>query len=109
MVTELFVENLLDIFSFHLGCNLPVDGAVEEEVSLQTLLTQGFPGDDPRASLQEILPYEALEDAALASTLAAHNGDLGEVEAEAGEDVLELVDGVDHVLHTTVLSQGKTL
>ena len=75
------------------------------------LLTQRSPGHNPRAPRQEILPYEALEDAALAGTLAAHHGDLGEVEAEAdpgaGQDVLELVDGVDHVLHTTVLSHCR--
>ena len=74
-------------------------------------LTQRSPGDDPRASWEEILPYEALQDAALPGTLAAHHGYLGQVQPETepggGEDVLELVDGVDHVLHTTVLSHGR--
>ena len=74
-------------------------------------LTQRSPGHNPRASRQEILPYEALQHAALAGTLAAHHGDLGQVEAEAdpgaGQDVLQLVDGVDHVLHPTVLSHGE--
>ena len=64
------------------------------------------PGHDARASWEEILPYEALEDAALASTLPAHHGYLGQVQAEADpgarEDVLELINGVDHVLHTVL-------
>ena len=74
-------------------------------------ITQWPSRHDPGASGEEVLAHEVLEDAALAGALAAHHGNLGEVEAETdptdGEDVLELVDRVDHVLHSFILNPGS--
>ena len=70
-------------------------------------LTERSPGDDAGAAGEEVLAHEVLEDAALAGALAAHHGDLGEVQADGdaggGEHVLQPVDVVDHVTHALAL------
>ena len=78
-----------------------------EEKSLYLDLTERSPGDDAGAAGEEVLAHEVLEDAALAGALAAHHGDLGEVEADGdaggGEHVLQPVHVVDHVTHALAL------
>ena len=70
-------------------------------------LTERSPGDDARATGEEVLANEVLQHAALACALAAHHGDLGEVQpdgdAGGGEHVLQQVHVVDHVTHALAL------
>ena len=70
-------------------------------------ITQWPSRHDPGPAGEEVLAHEVLEDAALAGALAAHHGDLGEVQADGyaggGEHVLQPVDVVDHVTHALAL------